>query len=195
MSELLLQAIRDKHSPDEISQLIAEGADVNYQNDDGMTALMEATLDLNLPMMTRLLVEHHAEVDREDSEGQTALNHVYLEYVAGVEAPLLPIINLLLTHQANPNHTDRHGATLFQWAVFNGYINIADRLLREGVDPASAIDDAYEVDNQPMIKLLESYLNSNEGSELDDAPKLTHSSETDDSDPELGERIIVPQFR
>lgn len=181
MSEVLLQAVR-ANLIDEVPQLITEGANVNYRNADGMTALMEATLNLNIPMMTLLLDVYHADVHLEDNQGQTALNHVYLEHL-DAEENILPIINLLLTYHANPSHMDATRGTLLQWAAFNGHCQIARRMLEAGCEAETAIEDAYEGGDQEMIDLLENAIQPfmDETSEIDDEQLYDGGIDLDDS--------------
>lgn len=170
MSEPLLQAVRN-NLLDSAQEILEEGASVDYRDENGMTALMEATLNLNLDMMTLLLDTYHATIDLEDDRGQTALNHVYMEYVGNNQADLLPIIDCLLIHGAAPDHGDSAGGTLLQWAAFNGFIHIANLLLARGVNPNSAINDALEGGNPAMIALLQDAItlaHPEENSELDD---------------------------
>ena len=168
MSEVLLQAIRDRHSIEEIESLLVEGAEIGFQNDEGMTALHEATLNLDIPMMRFLLVRG-AQVGQVDTLGRSALNHVFAEYQGDYENDLLPAINVLLEFHAAPNHAANDGDTLIQWAAFNGYTGIVTRLLAAGVSPLDAMDDALEGENQEMIELLENASNPADSlsSELD----------------------------
>lgn len=188
MSEPLLQAVRN-NLLDSAQEILEEGASINYRDENGMTALMEATLNLNLDMMTLLLDTYHATVDLEDELAQTALNHAYIEYVGSNEDDLLPIIDCLLIHGAAPDHTDHAGGTLLQWAAFNGFIHIANLLLARGVNPNSAINDAREGGNPDMITLLQEAIATlpaqEENSELDDVvifPLLRNDSESDEED-------------
>lgn len=174
MSQPLLQAA-EANLYDDVVELISEGADVNYQNPDpqstGYTALIEATLNLNAPLM-RYLLEHGALVDKEDHSGMRAINHLYTEYVGGNEADLLPALRLLHEFRADLQYSNQREDTLLQWAAFNGYMGIVTFLLEAGLDPNDAIEDAREGQDEDMIAFLENAIQKLEiGTELDDEVK------------------------
>jgi ankyrin repeat protein len=132
MSEELLLAVRQQRDLVEIVYLLdEEEANINYQNEDGISALHEATLNLDINTMT-LLLQRGATVDLVDNLGQTALNHLHAEYYDNDETDLLPAIHLLLHFNANKNHANHAGDTLLKWAVFNGYVQITACLLMAG---------------------------------------------------------------
>jgi ankyrin repeat protein len=185
MSQVLLQAA-ESGLYDDVVELINEGADVNYQNPDleteGYTALMEATLNLDVRMMTYLL-QQGAEVNREDHNGMTAINHLYAEYIGNDEADLLPALELLHAFHADLDHTNfATQDTLIQWAAFNGHINIVMYLLDKGIDPNQAIEEAREGENPEMIALLEEAIQERTtstaiGTELDDeAARMSYNN-------------------
>ncbi|XP_030850011.1 protein phosphatase 1 regulatory subunit 12B isoform X4 [Strongylocentrotus purpuratus] len=58
---------------DEIQSLIKRGADINYANIDGLTALHQAVIDEKIDMVEYLL-EHGADIEAQDNEGWTALH-------------------------------------------------------------------------------------------------------------------------
>ncbi len=173
MSLPLLQAA-EARLLDDVIELVAEGASVNYQNPDqstdGHTALIEATLNLDIPMM-RWLLENGAEVNTEDYRGLTAINHLYTEYVGDNETDLMPALELLHEFHADLEHPNHAEDSFIQWAAFNGHIGIVTYLLRTGIDPNTAIDDAREGENPAMLTLLENVIQDRDismGSELDD---------------------------
>ena len=153
MSEVLLQAVR-LNQLEEVRQLIEEGADVNYRNAQGITALMIASKNLSIPMMTQLLEEHGAKIDIEDTRAQTALNHIYIECTNDNENEVLSAINLLLKYDADAKHLDASHNTLLQWAALKGFCKIGKRMLEAGCDPNSALLDAYAGGKQDMINLI-----------------------------------------
>ena len=169
MSLVLLQAVRQNVSSDEVALLLDEGADVDFQDDQGMTALHEATLNWNVPTM-RLLLNRGAAVNAVDHRGLAALNHVYKEYDGDDETGLLQIINLLLDHQAEPNHRDGDGDTVIEWAAFNGHRRIVERLLTAGVPANDALVAAEEGEQPVILEVLNRSLNPEdiEASECDD---------------------------
>lgn len=178
MSILLIQAARQRLLED-VQDLINEGADVNFRDEEGRTALIEATLNLDIPMMTYLLETAEANVDTEDNFGQTALNHIYEEYTGNNETDLLPAIDLLLRYGADPNHCSQSGDTFLQWAAYNGYMSIAQRLLAAEVDPSLAILEARQGEHEEMIQLLETAMasfNQQQESELDEVKKALNFS-------------------
>lgn len=182
MSEELLVTVCHSRSTAEVAALLAEqGLNIDYQNADGITALMAATLNLDIPIMALLLAQTpRPTVDLEDARRNTALNHVYLECVLNDEDALLPIINLLLDNGADANHTSEIDDTLLEWAAYNGHVAIVRRLLAvSNIVIGNALNDAraglaQETENpykyQLIINILNAFLNPSEsvGSERDD---------------------------
>nr|XP_039253654.1 protein phosphatase 1 regulatory subunit 12A-like isoform X1 [Styela clava] len=58
---------------DEVRILLKNGADINFANVDGLTALHQACIDGNVEVV-EFLVEHGSEIDQEDNEGWTPLH-------------------------------------------------------------------------------------------------------------------------
>lgn len=156
MSEELLLAIRRDEDPEDIVYLLdVEGVDIDYQDREGYTALMEATLIRNIPIL-KLLLERNASIDLVDINGMSALNHVYGEEDIE-EHCLLPIINLLLDYDADYQHVDNEGDSLLKCAAVNGHITVVARLLQfTDINLADAMNFAIEGGNQAMIDFLES---------------------------------------
>jgi ankyrin repeat protein len=79
-----------------VEQLLKEGADPNLGNDAKATPLMWAATDLE---KTRVLLAHGAEVNARSDDDRTAL------MIATGRPGGTPIVNLLLSHGADPNPT------------------------------------------------------------------------------------------
>ncbi|KAK7895942.1 hypothetical protein WMY93_021267 [Mugilogobius chulae] len=58
---------------EEVLRLLDRGADINYANVDGLTALHQACIDDNVDMVT-FLVEHGANINQPDNEGWIPLH-------------------------------------------------------------------------------------------------------------------------
>jgi ankyrin repeat protein len=100
--------------------LIAYGADVNAQNEYGLTALMiNSHFGMTEAMQT--LIKHGATIDAQDSNGQTALFYS-INYSSNTEA-----IKLLLDSGASVTIKNNLGLTVLAWfhAFFKGHGNDA----------------------------------------------------------------------
>lgn len=143
MSEVLLRAVR-AGDIEEVDSILAEGASIHYQNDEGRAALHEAVLGLDEDMTTYLL-QKGAQVNQLDFDNLTPLNCAYDEYNHDSEAPLLPIVEILLN--AGADLTLAPKGTLVCWAAFNGFLGIVNRLIEAEADltgaEAEAIDGGY----------------------------------------------------
>lgn len=157
MSLELLEAIREGDDLEEITALLnIEGTDVDFQDDNNTTALHEAVLSLDIPIIT-LLLNRKADVNLEDSSGNTALNLLYVDYVGNNEADLLPVLRLLQRAGADLDHPDSHDDTFIKWAAYNGHEAIVKLLLDADVSGHSALTEAREGHHQNIIALIHSY--------------------------------------
>lgn len=91
--------------------IIDSGVAINYNSPMG-SALMAATVNGNLELVTELLV-HHADPNLADDQGNTAL--IYAAMFQNVE-----IVKLLLSHGAHRDAKDEKGQTAFEHAVKTG---------------------------------------------------------------------------
>ena len=129
MSRDLLDAVRDQDSLVDIAYFLDyDGANINYQDENGYTALMEAAMYLDIVRM-RFLLGRQASVDIVDNENKTALNHVCANYDKKSEDSLYYAIELLLISGANPKHNSGTIEPLLNWAASNNYIKIAAHTL------------------------------------------------------------------
>ncbi|MGN0015931.1 MAG: ankyrin repeat domain-containing protein [Candidatus Avelusimicrobium sp.] len=94
---------------DNVKQLIAAGANVNWQNDWLQTALMETG---NIEV-AKLLFANGADVTAKDEDDKTALSY-YLQRNRSTE-----MIAFLLEHGADVNARDKNGKTALEYAIQN----------------------------------------------------------------------------
>ena len=103
---------------------LIDSVNVNYQNDEGETALMMASNEYgNLPII-QLLLDSGADANLQDEDGNTALmfaSHTGLDLY-------LPIIKLLLRNGANPLLKDDEDNTAYDYALDTGNIEIIELL-------------------------------------------------------------------
>jgi ankyrin repeat protein len=159
----LLYAARDGYT-EAARILVANGADLNQADANGITPLLLATLN-NHPLLAQYLIDQGADVNSRDWYGRTPLwaavevrnmdlhNSIFEN---GVDRkPLLDLIDVLLDHGADPNMrtvetvpirtwmmgigslswVDFTGQTPFLLASLAGDLTVMRRLLEYGADP------------------------------------------------------------
>ncbi|MCB2092767.1 MAG: ankyrin repeat domain-containing protein, partial [Alphaproteobacteria bacterium] len=109
------------NSDDEtIKTLIANGADINAEDEHGLTALMAAAKSGNLDVV-KTLVELKAEIEKKDKSGRTALIHSALNNQADV-------LNYLIEKGANVFTLTQENNTALMLAAKNGYLPVVEIL-------------------------------------------------------------------
>jgi ankyrin repeat protein len=122
----LLVAV-EKNNKDMTELLIAHGANVNVQNDDGDTALHLA-VDNNYLDLVRLLVNVNGiDFDVRNNDGDIVLH-------SAVEGDDIVTIELLLTKGANVKVEGKNGNTALHLASAKGKIDVVEVLLAHGAD-------------------------------------------------------------
>jgi ankyrin repeat protein len=113
--------------------LLENGADVNAKGNDGMTAFIQSTFGILSKKVTTdvmdLLLEHGADVNSEltgkDASGWTAL------LFASVNGDI-DLVEYLISHGANVNHTSNEGVTALSLARQEKYKEIITLLKSKG---------------------------------------------------------------
>jgi ankyrin repeat protein/mono/diheme cytochrome c family protein len=109
----------------DVRLLLGQGVDPNAQNDEGATALIYATDDLD---KTRLLLDHGAKPNLRSGEGQTAL------LVAVSRPGSYPIVKLLLERGADAKVRLPNGWSTLQLPALQGELPVIRLLLDHGAD-------------------------------------------------------------
>lgn len=95
----------------QLIELIKAGTDINIQDKDKRTPLIQATIDNKIDKMI-ILINNGADVNIQDSLGYAALNYAAQNY-------LIDACKLLLENKAAVDIQDVHGNTPLFRAVFN----------------------------------------------------------------------------
>ena len=140
---------------EQVSQLIAEGVDVNARIDDGWTPLIIAS-QFGHEEIVRLLLANGADVNAKPDNGQTAL------IVASVHG-LVEIADLLLAAGADVDAREESGTTPLMVASYAGHTELVDLLLAAGADvnlpvllvnAIQALPEELQRDPSVLVKLL-----------------------------------------
>ena len=126
-SKALLNLVRAGGRTRLIKKLLVAGANVNYQDDYGWTALMVASENGHIDIV-RLLLEKGANVNY-----QSAIDN-FTALMLASKKNHIDIVRLLLAYGANVNHQDEVGWTALIWASGNNHIDIVKLLLAAGAN-------------------------------------------------------------
>jgi hypothetical protein len=131
-----------------VQELLDSGADINFQNIDGNTALMMASA-WGYTEMGRLLLEKGADYNIRDNDGSTPL--MIAAYEGDTE-----MVQLLLDKRADPNIRDNDGSTPLMIAAYKGDTEMVQLLLDKGADPTIMDYDGHTafsaaVENQNRV--------------------------------------------
>ncbi|MBC6444987.1 MAG: ankyrin repeat domain-containing protein [Alphaproteobacteria bacterium GM202ARS2] len=128
MSTLLDSDFMERASPEAIKKLIAEGEDVNAQDEDGRLPLHEAATLNGKPEVIRVLVEAGANLHARDKDGDSPL-HV----AAGNKNSV--VIKILVEAGADVNAQDNKGLSPLHFSArFNKNRAVTEALLDAGAD-------------------------------------------------------------
>ena len=111
-TEELLEIV-GKAGPEEVRQLIQDGADVNAKDEDGWTPLMLAAAHNSNPEVLKVLIEAGADVNAKDTDGLTPL------MLAAQHNPNPKALTALLEAGADAKAKNNEGKTALDCARMN----------------------------------------------------------------------------
>jgi len=148
----LLTEVRNHATAQNIVTLIKDGADVNYQNRAGLTALHFAVARNNFDV-AKALLENGANPNIKDT--MSGLTPIF--YALNNQK----MLNLLLEHKADSNIQNNIGQTPLIIAVVRNYTEAVKLLVKHNADVTlkdsadkTALDYATKKRNQTMINML-----------------------------------------
>ncbi|XP_048462977.1 protein phosphatase 1 regulatory subunit 12A-like isoform X2 [Rhincodon typus] len=133
---------------EEVEKLLQQGADINYTNVDGLTALHQACIDENLDMVT-FLVEHGANINQPDNEGWTALH-------AAASCGFMEITQYLIKQRANVAAVNSEGELPVDIAQGEAMEKLLKEVIKkQGID----VEVARKEEEQRMVQDARQWLN------------------------------------
>lgn len=133
---------------DEVTKLLDEGVDIDYKNNDGLTALHQACIDENKEMVT-LLIERGADIEAVDNEGWTALH-------AAASAGDVEIAQILVDNGANLAAVNNEGEVPLDLAEEDEM----DEFLSDEIDNQELeVEEARNEEERLLIEDATSWLN------------------------------------
>ncbi|XP_060924692.1 protein phosphatase 1 regulatory subunit 12A isoform X1 [Limanda limanda] len=134
---------------EEVLRMLDRGADINYANVDGLTALHQACIDDNVDMVT-FLVEHGASINQPDNEGWIPLH-------AAASCGYLDIAEYLISQGANVGVVNSEGETPMDIAEEEAMEQLLqNEINRQGLD----IEAARKEEERIMLRDARQWLNS-----------------------------------
>ncbi|XP_068573336.1 protein phosphatase 1 regulatory subunit 12A isoform X8 [Cebidichthys violaceus] len=134
---------------EEVLRMLDRGADINYANVDGLTALHQACIDDNVDMVT-FLVEHGAGINQPDNEGWIPLH-------AAASCGYLDIAEYLISQGASVGVVNSEGETPMDIAEEEAMEELLqNEINRQGVD----IEAARKEEERVMLRDARQWLNS-----------------------------------
>uniref|UniRef100_A0A8C9WHC7 Protein phosphatase 1 regulatory subunit 12A n=1 Tax=Scleropages formosus TaxID=113540 RepID=A0A8C9WHC7_SCLFO len=140
---------------EEVLRMLERGADINYANVDGLTALHQACIDDNVDMVT-FLVEHGANINQPDNEGWIPLH-------AAASCGYLDIAEYLISQGANVGMVNSEGETPLDIAEEEAMEELLqNEINRQGVD----VEAARKEEERIMLRDARQWLNSGKISDV-----------------------------
>ncbi|XP_072886476.1 protein phosphatase 1 regulatory subunit 12A-like isoform X2 [Hemitrygon akajei] len=134
---------------EEVKRLLDRGADINYANVDGLTALHQACIDENLEMV-KFLVEHSADTNQPDNEGWTPLHAV-------ASCGYINIAEYLINNGANVAAVNSEGEIPSDIAEESAMKDLLqDEISRQAID----VEAARKEEEHRMLQDARQWLNS-----------------------------------
>ncbi|XP_075456294.1 protein phosphatase 1 regulatory subunit 12A isoform X5 [Ascaphus truei] len=134
---------------DEVFKLLDRGADINYANVDGLTALHQACIDDNIDMV-KFLVENGASINQPDNEGWIPLH-------AASSCGYLDIAEYLICQGANVGVVNSEGDTPLDIAEEEAMEELLqNEVNRQGID----VEAARKEEERIMLRDARQWLNS-----------------------------------
>ncbi|XP_053107987.1 protein phosphatase 1 regulatory subunit 12A isoform X3 [Hemicordylus capensis] len=134
---------------EEVLRLLERGADINYANVDGLTALHQACIDDNIDMV-KFLVENGASINQPDNEGWIPLH-------AAASCGYLDIAEYLISQGAHVGAVNSEGDTPLDIAEEEAMEELLqNEVNRQGVD----IEAARKEEERIMLRDARQWLNS-----------------------------------
>ncbi|XP_053317992.1 protein phosphatase 1 regulatory subunit 12A [Spea bombifrons] len=134
---------------EEVLKLLDRGADINYANVDGLTALHQACIDDNLDMV-KFLVENGASINQPDNEGWIPLH-------AAASCGYLDIAEYLISRGANVGAVNSEGDTPLDIAEEEPMEELLqNEVNRQGID----VEAARKEEERIMLRDARQWLNS-----------------------------------
>ncbi|XP_015270699.1 PREDICTED: protein phosphatase 1 regulatory subunit 12A isoform X3 [Gekko japonicus] len=134
---------------EEVLRLLEHGADINYANVDGLTALHQACIDDNVDMV-KFLVENGASINQPDNEGWIPLH-------AAASCGYLDIAEYLISQGAHVGAVNSEGDTPLDIAEEEAMEELLqNEVNRQGVD----IEAARKEEERIMLRDARQWLNS-----------------------------------
>ncbi|XP_062373532.1 protein phosphatase 1 regulatory subunit 12A isoform X2 [Sardina pilchardus] len=140
---------------EEVLRMLDRGADINYANVDGLTALHQACIDDNVDMVT-FLVEHGAGINQPDNEGWIPLH-------AAASCGYVDIAEYLISKGASVGVVNSEGETPLDIAEEEAMEELLqNEINRQGVD----IEAARKEEERVMLRDARQWLNSGQISDV-----------------------------
>ncbi|XP_041444520.1 protein phosphatase 1 regulatory subunit 12A isoform X2 [Xenopus laevis] len=134
---------------EEVLKLLDRGADINYANVDGLTALHQACIDDNIDMV-KFLVEHGASINQPDNEGWIPLH-------AASSCGYLDIAEYLISKGASVGVVNSEGDTPLDIAEEEAMEELLqNEVNRQGID----VEAARKEEERIMLRDARQWLNS-----------------------------------
>ncbi|KAM6321051.1 protein phosphatase 1 regulatory subunit 12A isoform 3-T3 [Aegotheles albertisi] len=134
---------------EEVLRLLERGADINYANVDGLTALHQACIDDNVDMV-KFLVENGANINQPDNEGWIPLH-------AAASCGYLDIAEYLISQGAHVGAVNSEGDTPLDIAEEEAMEELLqNEVNKQGVD----IEAARKEEERIMLRDARQWLNS-----------------------------------